>query len=93
MFDTVEQIHPILENTMAKRGPETHHVVPNAEGGWDVKRGGATRASSHHNTKCDAIDRARELSRNQGTELRIHNKDARIAQSDSHGGDPFPPRG
>jgi hypothetical protein len=27
------------------------------------------------------------------TELRIHNKDGRIASSDSHGGDPFPPKG
>ena len=77
---------------MAK-GPETHHVVSNPNEGWDVKRGGAPRASSHHNTKQEAIDRAREISRNQGTELRIHNKDGRISSSDSHGNDPFPPRG
>ncbi len=77
---------------MAK-GPETHHVVSNPNGGWDVKRGGAPRASSHHNTKQEAIDSARKISRNQGTELRIHNKDGRISSSDSHGNDPFPPRG
>lgn len=75
------------------RGPDTHHVVPNPDGGWDVKRGGGQRASSHHDTKRDAIGQAREVSRNQETELRIHNKDGRIASSDSHGGDPFPPRG
>ena len=74
------------------KGPETHHVVPNPDGGWDVKRGGASRASSHHDTKQDAIDRGREISRNQHTEFRIHNKDGRIARSDSHGNDPFPPR-
>ncbi len=78
---------------MAKRGPKTHHVVPNSRGGWDVKRGGAGRASEHHNRKQDAIDAAREISRNQGTELRIHNKDGRISQSDSHGGDAHPPKG
>lgn len=33
----------------------------------------------------------RKAARNQGTELRIHNKDGRIAKSDSHGNDPFPP--
>jgi hypothetical protein len=33
------------------------------------------------------------VSRSQGTELRIHNRDGRIAQSDSHGRDPNPPRG
>lgn len=75
------------------KGPKTHHVVPNPKGGWDVKRGGAERASSHHDTKEAAIDRGREISRNQQTEFRIHNKDGRIADSDSHGRDPHPPKG
>lgn len=71
----------------------THHVVPNPSGGWDVKRGGGERASSHHDLKSDAIGAAREVSRNQHTELRIHGANGRIQQSDSHGNDPFPPRG
>lgn len=75
------------------RGPKTHHVVPNPGCGWDVKRGGAGRADSHHDTKRDAILSGRSVSRNQGTELRIHNKDGRIAGSDSHGRDPYPPKG
>ena len=75
------------------KGPKTHHVVPNPKGGWDVKRGGADRASSHHNTKQDAIDRGREISRNQNSELRIHKQNGRIGSSDSHGNDPFPPKG
>lgn len=75
------------------RGPKTHHVVPRPEGGWNVKRGGGSRASGHFRTKAEAVQRGRELSRRQGTELRIHNKDGRIARSDSHGGDPYPPRG
>lgn len=77
---------------MAK-GPESHHIVPNPAGGWDVKRGGGQRASAHFDTKAEAIDRGREISRNQGTELRIHNRDGRIGDSDSHGNDPNPPRG
>ena len=75
------------------KGPKTHHVIPNPKGGWDVKRGGAKRASSHHDTKQDATTRGRDISRNQSAELRIHNKDGKIGQSDSHGNDPFPPRG
>lgn len=75
------------------KGPKSHHVVPNPNGGWDVKRGGGQRASSHHGTKQEAVSRGREISRNQGSELRIHNKDGQIAQSDSHGNDPFPPKG
>jgi hypothetical protein len=72
---------------------ESHHVVHNRNGGWDVKKGGADRASGHFDKKVDAIDSAREISRNQSTELKIHNKDGRIATSDSHGVDKFPPKG
>jgi hypothetical protein len=71
----------------------SHHVVPHAGGGWDVKRNGAGRASGHFDTKAAAVDAGREISRNQGTEFRIHNRDGRIASSDSHGHDPHPPRG
>lgn len=76
-----------------KKGPGSHHVVPHAGGGWDVKRGGASRASDHFDTKAAAVDAGRAISRNQGTEFRIHNRDGRIASSDSHGHDPNPPRG
>lgn len=77
---------------MNKKGPETHHVVPAADGGWNVKRGGGERASGHFDTKAEAVDYGRQVSRNQETELRIHNRDGKIAQSDSHGGDPNPPK-
>ncbi len=66
--------------------------MPDPDGGWNVKRGGADRSSGHFDTKRDAIDRGREISRNQGAELRIHNRDGRISQSDSHGNDPNPPK-
>ena len=71
-----------------KRRSGTHHVVPNPAGGWDVRRGGAERASGHFETKAEAIDRGREMSRNAGTEFKMHNRDGRTAQSDSHGNDP-----
>lgn len=79
---------------MAKKigGPPTHHVVPRQDG-WAVERGGASRASGLFDTKASAVERAREISRNAHTELRIHNRDGRIASSDSHGNDPFPPKG
>ena len=69
------------------------HVVPNDDGGWDIKRSGKTRSSGHFDRKQDAVDRARQISRNAGDELVIHNKDGRIASKDSHGRDPHPPRG
>jgi len=69
------------------------HIVPNPNGGWDVKQAGAQRASAHLETKQAAVDRGREISRNQHTELVIHNKDGKIASSDSHGNAPHPPKG
>ncbi len=72
---------------------ETHHVVPNPNGGWDIRRGGSERSSGHFETKQDTVDRARQISRNQNTELVIHNRDGKISSSDSHGNDSYPPRG
>jgi uncharacterized protein YdaT len=75
-------------------GKDSHHVVPNSDrGGWDIRRSGSERSSEHCDRKQDAIDRAREISRNQETELIVHNKDGRIAWRDSHGHDPYPPEG
>ena len=71
---------------------DEHHVVPNPNGGWDVKRNGAQRASVHTDTKAEAVSRGREISRNQGTELITHRKDGQIQNPDSHGNDPCPPR-
>ena len=72
---------------------KSHHVVPAPQGGWIVKKGGATRASTNSfERKQDAIDRARKISSNQGTELVIHNKDGTIARKASHGRDVCPPR-
>lgn len=71
---------------------KSHHIVPNAGGGWDLKKGGADRASKHFETKRDAVDSGREVSRNQKTEFVIHGQNGRIQRSDSHGSDPCPPK-
>ena len=68
------------------------HVVPHDDG-WAVRGAGTRRASSVHQTQEAAIQAAREIARNQRTELFIHGRGGRIRQRDSHGRDPFPPRG
>lgn len=70
-----------------------HHVVHNPSGGWDVKRAGGKRATLHTRTKKEAVSRGREVSHHQGTELVTHNMDGKISAKDSHGRDPYPPRG
>ena len=72
---------------------KTRHVVPNPNGGWDSKRGGAKKASKHFETKKECETYSRDLSKKQGTELKIHKLDGTISRSDSHGNDEFPPRG
>ena len=71
---------------------KTHHVIPNSEGGWDIKKGGGERSSGPFDNKQNAIDKGREITKNQGSELVIHNLNGKISQSDSHGKDPCPPR-
>ena len=76
---------------MAKR--REHHVVPNADGGWDIKKGGGSKLIKHYDRKDDAEARARKNSQNQGSELVIHVRDGKIQRSDSHVNDPYPPKG
>lgn len=74
---------------MSKKG---QHVVPN-DGKWSVRRTGSSRASGTYNTQQEAVEKAREIARNQHTELYVHGRDGRIRKRDSYGGDPHPPKG
>ena len=73
--------------------PKSHHVVPNSKGGWDVKKSEFSKASKHMDNKKDAVNAARKISKNQKTELFIHKKNGRFQDRDSHGNDPYPPKG
>lgn len=71
------------------------HVVPGKDGGRDVKKSGAVRASAHARTQGQAVDRARDVVDNAGGgEVRIHRCDGRIRNSQTvrPGNDPNPPR-
>ena len=69
------------------------HDVPHPDGGWQVKGEGNSRATVRTETQKDAINIARDIARNQGSELVIHRSDGTIRDKDSHGRDPFPPKG
>ena len=71
------------------------HVVPSSGGGWDVKKPGSARASSHHPTQSEAERRAKELVADEGGgDVVIHRPDGSIRDSDTvaPGRDPNPPR-
>ena len=72
-----------------------YHVVKNPKGGWDTKREGSSRASSHSSTQREAEREAKDFSSNSGGgEVRIHGLDGKIRDSDTvpPGNDPNPPR-
>jgi Uncharacterized protein conserved in bacteria (DUF2188) len=62
------------------------------DGGWAVKPERGQRASSIHSTQRKAIDRGREVSRNQHSELFVRGRNGRIRERDSHGHDPNLPK-
>lgn len=74
---------------MSKRN---QHVVPHPMG-WAVKPARGQRASSIHTTQQQARERAREIARNQRTEMLVHGRNGRIRERNSYGRDPHPPTG
>lgn len=71
---------------------KNQHVVPRKEG-WAVKGAGNQRATTVKPTQKKAIDAAREIARNNQSEVVIHGRDGQIRAKDSYGKDPFPPKG
>jgi hypothetical protein len=80
---------PILNGKA--RMSEQHVVKP--DGGWAVRRAGASRDTSHHVTQSEAIGAATQIAKNQKSEVVIHGEDGKIRDKNSYGNDPFPPRG
>lgn len=71
---------------------KNQHVVPHPDG-WAVKGEENSKPTKITNTQQEAISYAREIAKNQGSELLIHGKDGKIRDRDSYGNDPYPPKG
>ena len=72
-----------------------YSVVKNTNGGWNSKRDGSSRASSHADTQRDAEADAKRFAGNSGGgEVRVHGLDGKIRDSDTvyPGNDPNPPK-
>lgn len=67
------------------------HVVKNPDSGWDIKKPHAERASSHAETKAEAIMRARKICKNEGAECIIHGEDGKFRNYNSYGKHAWPP--
>lgn len=71
---------------------KNQHIVPNGDK-WAVKGEGNSKNTSICSTQKEAIDIARQIAINQGSELFIHGADGRIRERNSYGKDSFPPEG
>ena len=71
---------------------KNQHVVPHKNGGWGVRGEGNNRITKKTNTQSQAIDIAREIAKNQQSEVVIHRPDGRIRDKDSYGNDSCPPK-
>jgi hypothetical protein len=71
---------------------KNQHVVPR-DGQWAVRGAGNRKATRVFPTQGEAINAAREIARNQGSDLIVHRPDGRIREKNSYGNDPFPPKG
>ena len=72
---------------------KSQHVTPHPNGGWQVKGAGNSRATVRTTTQKEAIPVAREISKNQKSEMVIHRTNGQIREKNSYGNDPFPPKG
>lgn len=70
---------------------KNQHVVKN-NNGWSVKGENNSKATSNHDTQKEAIEKAREIAKNQKSEVVIHGRNGKIRDKDSYGNDPIPPR-
>lgn len=61
--------------------------------GWAVKKEGASKASSLHETQADAWSEARRLARGAGGEALLKGSDGKIRARNTYGKDPYPPKG
>lgn len=76
--------------SMAHRPPNQH--VVHRPNGWAVVGEGNKRATTVQPTQHEAIDRAREIARNNQSQVVIHDRGNKIRDVDSYGPDPCPPK-
>lgn len=70
---------------------KNQHVIPHNDN-WAVKGEGNEKVTKIFDKKQDAIDFAKDVAKNQKSELIIHKQDGSIQNKNSFGNDPNPPK-
>ncbi len=71
---------------------KNQHVVPHGND-WAIKGAGNNKNTQIVSTQSLAISFAKEIAKNQESELFIHNRQGKILERNSYGNDEHPPKG
>lgn len=71
---------------------KNQHVVPH-NGKWGIRGAGNDKVTRTAGTQKEAFEIAREIAKNQHSEVVIHRPNGQIRDKNSYGNDPFPPEG
>ena len=71
---------------------KSQYVVPRGNR-WAVRKAGAERVTRHFDTQQEALEAARRIARNQGSDVYIFGRDGLIRGRDSYGDSPHPSGG
>lgn len=70
-----------------------NQYIVQTDKGWGVRGEGNERLTGEYKTQREAIERGRNIARNQESELRIQGKNGKFREAWSYGNDPYPPKG
>lgn len=70
---------------------KNQHVVPK-DNNWGIRGEGNDRYTLVVDTQAEAYKIAKEIARNQQSEVLTHGRDGKIRARESFGNDPFPPK-
>lgn len=63
---------------------KNQHVTPRPDGDWQVKGAGNSKATVVTGTQYEAIEKAREIAKNQGASMLIHGENGKIRDVNSY---------
>lgn len=87
LSEKLDALSAAIEARKQQRAATAYHVVPH-EKGWAVKREGAERATSVHETKKEAVSAARDEAKNHvPSRLTVHKRDGTAQETFTYGED------
>lgn len=71
---------------------KNQHVVPKGHN-WAIRGAGNSKVTKVVSTQKEAVQIARKIAINQGSEMLVHGRNGQIRERNTYGKDTFPPKG